>query len=675
MKKAIKAIKPTDDFRRRGNASHAVLFCAFVFFVTFVIYLPSINGKFLLDDYSLLFDSQIIKSPAGLYKFWFTTEPIDYWPVTNTTLWIEWRLWGVNPTGYHVTNVFLHIAESLLLWLVLRKLAVPGAFLAALVFAVHPVNVESVAWISSRKNLISLLFFLLSVFCFLKSEETRAPFKKLMSACLADGWYWLSLGAFLLAMLGKGDAAPLPAALLLIIWWKRKIEKRDFARIVPFVLVATLLVGVNIRFQTHGRDILVRDVSFSERLLGAGGVVWFYLYKAFIPLKLIFVYPQWKIDAGNILWYIPSSAVIIVTATLWAFRNSWGRPLLFAWGFFCVALIPVMGFTDVGYMDFSLVADRYQHIAIIAVTALIGAGWERWKQKAKEKTTLIASFTAALLICSLMVLTWRQTTLYRDAETLYTQTLRDNPGSWHTWYNLGSKMAENGRFAEAVEYYKKAVQLNPEYARAYTNLGCTLAFLKQYSEAEKHLQQALQLRPNDPDSYVNLGNVMSDTDRVSEALELYQKAIKIDPNLSEAHQNLGNVFGKQRKMQESIACFRRALEIRPSFPEAHNSLGLALTKTGQTDEAIEEFKKAVQYRPQYVGAWRNLALTYADVSRYGEAVSAAEKALAIALSMGQTSDVVQITESLNAYRSALKKGSSSPPPQPTVPARDSRRAE
>ena len=298
-----------------------------------------------------------------------------------------------------------------------------------MIFAVHPVNVESVAWIAQRKNLMAMLFFLLSILWYLKTRNRHRQLQQNAHAIrlaaapsplsLSSIWYWLSLAAFVLAMLSKGSVAVLPVLLLGIVWWLRPLTRWDLVRIAPFFVVAVVLTGVNMWFQTHGTEIVIRDAGFAERLLGAGGVVWFYLYKALLPIDLAFVYPQWHIEAGNPLWWLPLLAALAVTAVLWRYRKSWSRPFLFAWGFFCVALVPVMGFTDVGFMKYSLVADHYQHIAIIGVIALAAAGWSIWHQRARSEAYWVVTAVAVAAVGALAFLTWRQSGLYRDAITLY----------------------------------------------------------------------------------------------------------------------------------------------------------------------------------------------------------------------------------------------------------------
>ncbi|MGD0384270.1 MAG: hypothetical protein ABSA77_12165, partial [Thermoguttaceae bacterium] len=391
-----KTISNKSALRSRAGrfVSWAVRFCApagaaIIASAVFLAYFPCLSGGFIFDDESILINNPLVKASDGVYRFWCTAEAMDYWPATYSTLWMEWRLWGIHSAGYHVTNIVLHIAAALFVWLILRKLSVPGAFLAAVLFAVHPVNVESAAWIASRKNLVAMLFFLLSIYWYLKTAMPMTSLKTYMpttSVGMAPAstvhcplptvhcplCYWLSLSAFVLAMLGKGSVSVLPVLLLGIVWWQESAWSvpivqgpfeawsakiglspsmwRNLVRIAPFFVIALALIGVNIWFQTRGTGIVVRTASFTERMLGACGAIWFYLDKAFLPLNLILIYPRWHIEVGNPLWWLPLTAAAIVTAVLWRYRRGWGRPFLFAWGFFCVSLAPVLGFTDVGYM-------------------------------------------------------------------------------------------------------------------------------------------------------------------------------------------------------------------------------------------------------------------------------------------------------------------------------------
>ena len=699
---------------------YLVLGAALIVVVTSVAYFPAMQGGFIFDDDLLLTDNSLIKAPNGIVRFWFTAEAPDYWPMTNTTLWLEWRLWGMNPTGYHVTNLVLHIAAALLIWAILQKLTIPGAFLAALLFAVHPVNVESVAWIAQRKNTLAMLFFLLSILCYLREEEDRerTEAQERRGFVGVGRWYGFSLLAFVLAMLSKGSVAILPLVLLWIVWWqRRRITVRDLARAAPFLLVAAVLVAVNIWFQTHDTDVVVRDVSLAQRLAGAGAVVWFYLSKALVPIDLVFVYPQWHVQIHELLWWLPLAAALLVTAVLgWQRDSQWGRRLLFAWGFFGVALVPVLGFTDVGFMQYSLVADHYQHIALIGVLALAAAAWSAGCDRARAAATAVA----VVMVGGLTFLTWQQSQLYGDAVNLYLTTLKENPASSLIHNNLGLVLANTGRSEEAIEHYQQALRLDPHESKAHYNLGLVLVKMGRTQEAIEHYQQALQLQPDyaaarnnlgaallDPshmqeaidqfqqvlrlkpdyaeaynnlgvallgtgriqeaidqfqqalrlkptfaEAYGNLGNALANANRTQEAIERYQQALRLKPDYAEAYSNLGAALLKSGRPQEAIEHYQQALRLKPDYLKAHYNLGVALLKTSQPQEALVHFQQALRLKPDFTEAYANLAKAYAQMHRSAEAITAAQKALELARSQGQTALTQQMEAWLDSSRSS-----------------------
>ena len=690
---------------------HALAGLILIVVAAVIAYLPSIRGGFIFDDGRLLTDNPLIMASDGLYRFWFTTETTDYWPVTYTTLWIEWRLWGRNPIGYHVTNLILHIVEALLIWIILRKLSIPGAFLAAIIFAVHPVNVESVAWISQRKNTMAMLFFLLSILWYLKYSSYPSKFSH-------PSWYWLSLIAFLLAMLSKGSVAVLPVLLLEIVWWLRPagtvpifagdcpdfcwglsrflrskngtvplgyaFHLRDLVRIAPFFVVAVVLAGVNMWFQTHGTGEVFRTASFSERLLGAGGVIWFYLYKALLPINLVFIYPQWRIEVDNLLWWLSLLAVLAVTAVLWRYRKGWSRPFLFAWGFFSVALVPVMGFTDLGFMRYSLVADRYQHIAIIAVIALVSAGFSELHRRVRGKTQWATTVIAVTTVGALTFLSWRQSGSYSDEITLYKTTLEKNPDCWVAHYNLGKTLFDMGKLPEAIEHYRQALRLKLDYPEAHNNLGAALVQTGRYQEGLEHYEEALRFEPNFPEAHNNLGNVLKtlgqyqqaiehyeqtlrltpdkpdvhynlaavlvQTRRMPEAIEHYEQTLRLKSDNPEAHNNLGAALVQSGRPQEAIVHFQQALALKPDYPEAHYNLGSTFNALGQYQQAIEHYQQALELKPDFAMVYSKLALAYASMNKSSEAIATAQKALELARSKGQTAQVKEIEDWLNSYQ-------------------------
>jgi tetratricopeptide (TPR) repeat protein len=674
---------------------------AIIVVAAFLAYIPSVSGGFILDDDLLVTNNRVTQASDGLYRFWCSSEPSDYWPVTNNTFWIEWRLWGMNSTGYHVTNLILHIVEALLIWTILRKLSIPGAFLAAMIVSVHPVNVESVAWIAQRKNMMAMLFFLMSVLWYLKAsmyaasagtapgrshgepwERERTFSSFILHPSSFHFWYWLSFAAFVLAILSKGSVIVLPVLILGIIWWLRPLTRQDLMRTAPFFLVAGVLTVVNMWFQSHASNEVIRNAGYIERLLDAGCVVWFYLYKVIWPFDLAFIYPNWNIDTGNALWWLPLLAVLAVTAALWRYRSSWSRPLLFAWGYFCVALAPVMGFVDVGFMKYSLVADHYQHISIISAIALTSAGWSEWHYLARNAAHW-ATAIAVVTVGTFAFLTYQQNEMYRDAITLYQDTLVKNPECWIAQNNLGVALFHAGQLQAPIELYEQAIKLNPDDAPVHNNLGMAMHQAGRYQEAIKQYEQALSLRRNYPEAHNNLGITLYKTGRLPEAIEHYREVLRLEPDYADAHSNLAVALAQTGRFQEAIEQYRQALQLKPDDPEylynlgnalvktdqlkegikqyeqalrfkpdnprAHSNMGGALIKLGRPEEAIEHLKKALQLMPEDVSTWNNLAMAYAKKRQSSEAVAAAQKALELARSQGQTALAKQIENWLKSY--------------------------
>jgi tetratricopeptide (TPR) repeat protein len=667
-----------------------------------IAYLPMLHNGFVWDDDTFLTKNPLIKAPDGLFRFWFSTQPSDYWPVTSSTLWVEWRLWGMHAVGYHATNLLLHITEGLMLWSILRRLRVPGAYLAALLFVVHPVNVESVAWIAQRKNLMAMLFYLLSIHCFLRTRWSDPTPGRLLDSVAGPAprsrvappgdlvMYGLSLLAFILALLSKGSVAPLPVVFLGIIAWRRQATSRDILKLAPFFLVAVVLIGVNVWFQTHGWTGVIRHANGLQRLLGAGAVVWFYLSKALLPVGLVFVYPQWVVSAGNPLWWLPLLAAIGLTALLWtrlrslspvtpsAARNPpaaadqipryarndriakgeiW-RGAFFAWLYFGAMLLPVMGFTDVYFMRYSLVADHYQHLAIIGVLALAAAAWAQWAGEPRLKLALAAGAVAALA-----VLTWRQCGMYRDTATLYRVTLEKNPDCWMVYNNqglletaagqpekarqdfdralqlnphfyeasvsVGNSDLAQGRPQEALAHYAQALRDNPDYPEGYYSLGRALQSVGQTAEAIPAYERALRLRPDYPDAENNLGIALADSGRISDAVIHYQKAMQLDPAYPEAPYNLGNALHQGGREDEAIQEYEAALRLRPDYPDAERNLGVALERAGRPAEAAAHFENAFRLHPDNFEAHNNLGIALATMGHLAEAEAQFQTALQI----------------------------------------------
>ncbi len=589
--------------------------------VTLAVYIPAMRAGFIWDDNQFLTENQLIMANDGLCRFWCTTEAPDYFPLTSTTLWFEWRLWGMNASGYHAVNVALHILSSILIWLVLNRLKIPGSLLAGIIFAVHPVNVESVAWVTERKNTLPMVFYLLSIFLYLRFEKER------------HRWlYGISLLSFLLALLSKTSVVMLPLVLLGCAWWQRdKIVRKDVLRTVPFFVLAGILGLVTIWFQYHqaiGEDIVRSDSLFS-RLAIAGWAVWFYLYKAIFPLNLSFVYPRWEVGNLHILSFMPGLMFLGLLILFWSYRKTWGRPFLFGLGYYVVTLLPVLGFLNIYFMKYSLVANHWQYTSIIGVIALgVGLGsyhYNDWQKSARR----VGITCAALLVAIFCFQSWRLGHVYRNVETLWRDTIAKNPRCWMAQNNLANFLKKEGRVTEAIDHYHDALRIRPGFEEAHYNLGNALASEGKLDEAVAQYNKALRIRPDAVEVHVNLGNALARKGRTSDAIAHYNEALKIMPGFGEAHYNLGNALASEGKLDDAIAHYREALRIRPDFVKWHYKLANALASEGRSGEAISEYEEALKRDPDYVEAHVSLGNALASEGRPGEAIDHYKEALRI----------------------------------------------
>ena len=601
---------------------------------TLIAYHPAWHGQRLWDDDVHLTPPEL-RSLDGLASIWTHFGATQqYYPLTFTAFWVQHRFWGESTLGYHLVNILLHCLSALLFLSILRRLEVPGAWLAAAIFALHPVHVESVAWMTQLKNTLSGVLYLSSVLAYLGFDRTR---KK--------GLYALALGLFVMGLLSKTAVVTLPAAMLVIFWWKRgRLSwKQDALPLVPFFLAGVMagLVTVWLERNLYGAEGGELPVSMLERCLVAGHSICFHLGKLFWPSNLVFVYPWWRISRAAWQQYLYPAAVLMLLAGLWRLRHRSRAPLA-ALLLFVGTLFPTLGFFNVSTFRYSYVNDHHQYLASLGLIALAAAGITRAVRRVQspeskvqspdapssqfpshpigmENSFLYATVCGALLL-TLGVLVWRQSRMYVDLQTLWATTLARNPACYVAHDNLGIVLYRQGRIDEAIAHYRRALEIRPDFAETHNDLGLALARKGQVDEAIAHYQKALETRPRYTEAHVNLGNTLLQMGQMNEAIAHYQVALANQPRNGQIHSNIGNALVRQGRLDEAIHYLKRALELLHASAGSHSNLGTALLQKGQLDEAIGYFQKALKLQPDFTAARQNLAAALAQKGQVGEAI-------------------------------------------------------
>ena len=526
-----------------------------------VCYLPAMLwGGFVWDD-SIFTDAKPVQDVSGLWQIWFSPSAIEgeghYWPVVYTTFWLEHKLWSFAPRGYHIVSVLLHLVNTLLLWHLVRRLSVPGAWIVAAVFAVHPLHVESVAWVIERKDVLSGLFYLASALVWMRFVEQPRR-----------GWYVCSLALYAAGLLSKSIVITLPVALLIWHWWQRgRVTSADLLRLVPFGVIGLVIVLGDLSFY-RSREVLSLDYSLTERTLIAARALWFYAGKLLWPSELAVIYPHWDIRPTNPLAWGYLVAAVALALALWHFRQRVGRGPLAGALFFVVTLSPVLGFVDYGYMQFAFVADRFQYLAVIGVMAVVIGAATYGVRRLSDLWQKGALGVAAVIIVVLGVLTWRQASVYRDDETLNRHIIALNPQARDAHLNLGVVLYKQGRYAEALDATRIAVEQRPDHFRTHANLGLVLNELRRFEEAETHLSRAISLNPNDTQAFYSMATVRFNQQRYDEMLELLQRLIDIDSSDAKAYVSMGVALSYLGRSDEALQSFDQALSLDPTSETA-----------------------------------------------------------------------------------------------------------
>ena len=568
-----------------------------------------------------------LESADGLHRIWFEIGATQqYYPVVHSAFWLFHQLWGRDTLGYHLVSIVLHALSGFLLTVLLRRLAVPGAVLAGVLFVLHPVHVESVAWITELKNTLSGVLYLAAALAYLRFDTSRRR-----------AVYAVALALFLLALLAKSVTATLPAALLVVFWWKRgRLDwRRDVLPLAPF-FVTGILSGLftawveRTYIGAHGGEF---NFSFVERVLIAGRATWFYFTTLVWPANLQFIYPRWNVSAGVWWQYLFPAGVAMALAVAWRLRMRTPTPLAVLL-LFVGTLFPALGFVNVFPFRYSFVADHFQYLASMPMLALIAASLTMLGRRLFAAR--FGALRAGLVLIALVLggLTWRQSHLYVDAETLYRETIARNPGAWMAYNNLGSLklLGSPDQFAEAAALVQEAIRLFPDNPEAHNNLGVAYQRMGRLADAEKEHREALRLLPSYAEPYNNLGIVAEQQGRIDEAVGYYRTALRLQPregNRAEVHYSLGSALRKLGQTDEAVKQYREATRLKPGFAEAHNNLGTVLVAAGRLDEALAAFSETIRLKPDEALPHINMADALRRLNRRDEAIASLRTAIAL----------------------------------------------
>jgi tetratricopeptide (TPR) repeat protein len=630
---------------RLVNLPDAALFVS-IFCATLAAYWPALRGGLVWDDASHV-TSPALVSLHGLWRIWFDLSATQqYYPLLHSAFWMEHRMWGDAVLGYHLVNIVLHATAAFLAIAIARRLSLAGAWLAGFVFALHPVCVEAVAWISEQKTTLSGVLCLGAALAYLHFDRSRR-----------GPQYLLATALFVFALLTKTVTATLPAALLVVLWWKRgRMDwKRDGLPLAPWLALGAAAGMFTAWMERTSIGAQGPDFALTlvQRCLLASRAVWFYAAKLVWPAGLMFTYPRWTLDARQWWQYLFPASLAMLAIALWRLARRHRGPMA---GFliFAGTLFPVLGFLNVYPFLFSFVADHFQYLASLGI--VIPAAWGL-----TIAPRPVWRAAGVLIVALLGVLTWRQSGTYRDAETLYRTTLERNPASWMARNNLCSLLLQRpGGLTEAISQCEAALRIRPDYAEAHNNLGSALAQLpgrlpdaaaefaaalrtKPYfaeahfnlanalaqlpgrqAEAIAEYETALRIRPDHLAAHLNLGTVLLRTPgRLPDAIAEYQAVLRLNPDLAEAHNNLGSALAQlPGRLPDAIAEYRAALIADPNYSKAHNNLGSLLAQIpGRLPEAIGEYQAALRANPAYAEAHYNLGVALAKAGRTPEAIA------------------------------------------------------
>ena len=622
-----------------------------------ISYSPALEAGFVWDD-KVFVDEPLIQQWSGIWDIWLSPRDIregHYWPVVYSSFWLEEKLWGLEPAGYHAVNVLLHLANCLLVWILMARLNVAGAWAVAAVFAVHPLHVDSVAWIIERKDLLSALFYMAAALAWMRYVDARRP-----------SLYCGALVLFSLALLSKSIAVTLPAALLVWHAWRRGgVDGAAWMRLVPFFAVAVFITAADMSFY-QSREPLDLGYSLIERALIAARALFFYVWKLLWPTELAVIYPHWNVDASDPVSWAFLMGAAAVPAVLWALRRRTGTGPLAGAAYFAVTLAPVLGFVDYGYMQFSFVADRYQYLAGLGVLAVLVAAsahaagrLEGWPRKA-------AHAGGAMILAVLAAKTWSQAEVYRDGTTFFQHIVSLNPNARDAHLNLADAMVADGRFDDSLGTARIAIEQRPDHASAHHVLGRALAGLKRFEEAEDAFAKARELAPRDASIAHNQGQMYREAGRHEDAVEKFREALEIQPDLAVARGAMGVALSALGRHEEALEATAEAMSQWPHLRQMavlQNAAGHAAWKLNDLGKAARHFQIGLESEPNDAGIHLNLGRVRLEQRRFEEGLEHLRHALD--LRSGDSATVLEVgdalrrsgyaEQSLPFYRQVLEK--------------------
>jgi len=602
------------------------------------IYATTIHGACQWDDNLEIFRNPLLRDWTGLRQAWSAPPGADYLPLKTSVEWVMWHLWRGDVAGYHWAGIALHLLSAFLLWRIFDRLGIRFAWFGALLFVVHPLAVDSVAWMSELKNTLSLPPLLLAMWSFIAFEENRSAVAG-PNRFGARTNYALSWLGFLAALLCKSSVVMFPAVLVLYVVWRNgRHTARDLKRVAPFFAVAFAFGLVTLRFQTERAigDLAMPVEPVFTHFVAAGLALGFYFYTCVFPAALSPVYARWDLNPVTPAHVLPWVVIAVGFVGFWRWRATWGRHALFASGCFVANLVPVLGFFPMSYLRISRVADHFAYLALACAcgAAAAAAGelfnWAdsgHWPPIFRTRLRVVASGGIAALVVSLAWQSRTYAAVFRDPVALWTHAVGQSPESWFARNNLGSALLQEGDAATALGHLEAARRLKPDAAEILVNLGDALLRLHRAPEAIEADHEAVKLEPGFSSAHYNLANALVAAGRLPDSLGHYREAIRLEPDSAMMRYNFGTALAEAGRLDEGVIQLAEAVRLDPESPEMRINFANVLAAAGRLPDAAAQFEVSLRLRPDDADGHFGLADVLAAMGRLPEAMPHYEAAL------------------------------------------------